>query len=296
MKAQSNITNSFKAPSLSKALEYVRHYHEGTQETRFAIIEEVVDSITILETEFTDKFQVFRARRVDADTVAPDYVDGLLWPKTQVTQAGRMNVNETPILYASAHGMTTLAETDPTKDHAIMAQFQVRPERGVRIATVGEFIRISRMGTTNFIQDPKIVSKVSQELGRLPKERLQSLLILDHLLLRSIMSNDPGYTLSTKVSACVFKKLRLTHAIGYPSVKHAWASNLAVKGQGFWGTWGLKSAIGTVVTELDAGVYDVPTYCGVTSIGDDGSLSWIEVEDGKQLSRKRLWVPPEYRS
>lgn len=229
-----------------------------------------------------------RARRLKAGE-QPSTVDELIWRKDAPASLGRANPAGYDVLYLADRQDTALQEARVGDDLAVVADFLIRPGCSVRIAPIGELLRIHRTGRGTFTGDHSGV--ITGMLNACKPDEARSLLITDAFLRQCLVGHN-DYEVSSQVALSVFEKLPVVTAVAYPSVRQLGATNFVVRTQGFWNNWRVGSVRYGQAHHLGMGFYKFSDTQGVDGIYSKGDLRWAPVDNPeKTLDLDPPWGP-----
>ena len=216
----------------------------------------------------------FRRCRTYADGEMPLHVDDVIWRKDVSAKLGRANPAGYQVLYVADRRDTALVETHVTHAVASVAEFCIQPGKSVRVVPIGEMTQIIRTGRGFLSGDAS--KTISDCLNACPPAEARSLLITDAFLLHCLVGHD-DYDVSSHVAHSIFTKLPAVGAIAYPSRRQQGAINYAVRVDGFWDTWALRSVRYGTATHLAMGYYSMPVDIAVDGVFPDGRLHWQQL-------------------
>jgi RES domain len=253
-----------------------------------ATIDRLVGIHPTTNVDWAGTWRYRRARRLDPGD-QPMTVDQLIWRKGVPASLGRANPAGYDVLYLADRQDTALQEARVGNDLAVVADFQIRPGRSVRIAPIGELLQIHRTGRGAFAGDHS--GALTDMLNGCAVDDARSLLITDAFLLNCLVGHD-DYELSSQVALSVFEKLPVVTAVAYPSVRQLGATNFVVRTEGFWDNWGVRAVRYGQAHPLGMGFYRFSDTQGVDGIHIDGSLDWTPVAIPEEtLLLDLLWTP-----
>lgn len=219
----------------------------------------------------------------------PTTVDQLIWRQDAPASLGRANPVGYEVLYLADRQDTALTEARVEDDLAVVADFQIRPGRSVRVAPIGELLQVHRTGRGSFAGDHSGV--ISNMLNACVVDEAGSLLISDAFLLKCLVGHN-DYEISSQVALSIFNKLPAVTAVSYPSVRQPGATNFVVRTEGFWDDWGVGAVRYGQASHLGMGFYRFSDTQGVDGIYTGGTLSWAPVANPEiTLALDPLWTP-----
>ncbi|EEK6800201.1 RES family NAD+ phosphorylase [Salmonella enterica subsp. enterica serovar Ruiru] len=159
----------------------------------------------------------------------------LLSPPPELTTIGRMNDKGNPMLYASYHIGTALAEVN-AKDGDIVQVIQLELPKnahsGIRCLAIGEIYNAYHGITTISPILSDEVRKIITRLGAKDIRGLMSFLYMDALsaeLLNDVLASENNYIYSRTLSRLLLEKHKDIDGIVFPSAKVKGTSNITLR-------------------------------------------------------------------
>ena len=181
-----------------------------------------------------------------------------------------------------------MRETRVDRGWVVIAEFQIRPQRGIFICPIGELSWIVRNGR-GFLSGGASPILSSMLNGCAPRDS-RSLIIADAFLYEEMTGHD-DYHRSSRVAGAIFKKLDRVSAIAFSSRRQLGAINLAVKADTFWENWGLTSVRRAYAEHLALGFYGLTQVISVTGVHHSGKFQWQENATDEEV---RILLKPPY--
>ena len=282
------ITEAYPPLPLGELKSIIESFDAVPSLDRRAIIDRLVRIHPTTSVEWGGQWRYRRARRLGPGN-QPNTVDQLIWRRDAPASLGRANPAGYEVLYLADRQDTALQEARVRDDLAVVADFQIRPRRSVRIAPVGELLQIHRTGRGTFAGDHSGI--ITDMLNACRPDEARSLLITDAFLRQCLVGNG-DYEISSQVALSVFEKLRGVTVVAYPSVRQIGATNFVVRTGSFWENWGISSVRYGQAHHLGMGFYRFSDTQAVDGIYSEGALRWTPVANPEEtLILDPLWTP-----
>jgi len=254
-------------------LESVETSTSADEQARF--IEQLVAAHQTVSMSLGRGSVFWRARRCGPGGFNEE--SSLSYPPAPLAKPGRLNNNGESVLYLSTRRETALAEVGAVAGDLIhLGGFRVKRDSSVRVASVGEWHVVHKLGKMRFGPPEgaraitRIMNKAGFEVGR-------SLIYVDAILgdiLASQSAHDTEYLSTRLLINALYKKLPEIDGIAYPSVKDV-GLNLAIRAQAAdRAIEGCASLMLEVQKVRRHGIYDYRTVKAARGVATDGSFDW----------------------
>ncbi|NUY03545.1 RES family NAD+ phosphorylase [Paraburkholderia sp. JPY169] len=153
------------------------------------------------------------------------------YPPAHVARVGRLNDAGSPCFYVAARKETAIAEVDAEEGHLVqLAGFRVREGNPVRLALVGEFSNVQKVGYMHFGgTDPDM--GITRLMNSMPPHDALKLIYIDKFfahVLADTDANKRNYLMSRALTRAIYSKGK-ADGIAFPSVKDRGGFNIGVK-------------------------------------------------------------------
>lgn len=218
---------------------------------------------------------LWRARRCGPDGFNDE--SSLSYPPASLAKPGRLNNGGESVLYLSTRRETALAEVGAAAGDLIhLGGFRVKPDSAVRVASVGEWHVVHKLGKMRF-GTPEGARAITRIMNKAGFEAGRSLIYVDAILgdiLARQNAHDTEYLTTRLLINALYKKLPEIDGIAYPSVKDA-GLNLAIRAQAAdRAVEGCASLVLEVQKVRRHGIYDYRTVKAARGVAPDGSFNW----------------------
>src|SRR6185437_15834983 len=232
------ITQAHPPLTLDEISALIGEFQSTSLEGKQGIIRRLIDVHPIMNLQWGQDWRYRRVRILGEDEV-PETVDELIWRRNVPAKLGRANPHGFQVLYLADRLDTALREVGATRDHVVIAEFQILPGKSIRVAPVGELTQIQRTGR-GFLSG-ETSSAITKMLNVCAPAEAKALLIADAFLLECLTNASDDYEVSSTVARGIFDKVEEINTISYPSCRQFGAINFAVRVERFWESWGLSS-------------------------------------------------------
>ena len=199
------------------------------------------------------------------------------YPPPHLADAQRLNDKGQPVLYLSPGRETALTEIGATAGETIhLAGFRVRPNEGLRVASIGEWHHVHKLGTMRF--GPREAANQFTRILNTGEYNMSRLMIYIDAVLGDLLARPDAHTIDYLTTRLLVKALYRKHptidGIIYPSVKDL-GLNLAVRSHAAdRAIEGCASLVIEVQRRRRFGVYDYRTIRAARGVKPDGSFVW----------------------
>ena len=234
----SKLTEIYPPLEIDELNEIWENFDSLAKAEQFDSIDKLVQTHPVLSvTMGSAKIKYWRARVVEKNH-SINNVSQIIWRTGVPAKLGRANPENFPVLYLAARRETALAEVGCNSgDNAVLANFEIRHGKTIRVAPIGELSMISRSGVGRLIQNTEKCADLDSKINACPRDEAIRLMATDQILAEILLNRQDDYELSSKVAHAIFSKHHDIQAVAYPSVRHMGGMNFAVKTQDFWDYW-----------------------------------------------------------
>lgn len=285
----SRITDQFPPMELDVLSWYVKSFFELPFDQQAAFITHLVNMHPILSIDWSGQ-DLARVRKLAPSQIISSVAD-VVWPENRSPSPGRIHVEGHPVVYLATSKDTALRETHVEDDTVALAYFSPMPDASIRLCPIGEITLILRQGKGQVVKQ-EFAQEFLGFLNHCPKEQLRAVAIADAFLCELLTHSSNDYRLTSLVPQAIFHKNDSIDAFLYPSQMQMAGTNIAIRRDRFWNTWGLTSVSRAKTTHLGAGFYKLSEVSQVNGIYTDGALQWAD-EIANDESRLALtpWQP-----
>jgi hypothetical protein len=173
---------------------------------------------------------IFWRARIVHDTPFKNLVE-MSYPPPHVAKVGRLNDAGSPCFYVAARKETAIAEIDAEEGHLVqLAGFRVHEGNPVRLALVGEFSNVQKVGYMHFAgTDPGM--GISKALNSMPHHDALKMLYIDKFFAHVLADTDArkkNYLISRALTRAIYSRIK-SDGIVFPSVKDYGGFNIGIK-------------------------------------------------------------------
>ncbi|RZI26815.1 RES family NAD+ phosphorylase [Pseudomonas orientalis] len=283
------ITDQFPPMELETLSSYVNDFYELSFLEQENFVSRLVDIHPVLSIEWQGQ-DLARVRKLSPLQNVSSVAD-VVWPEGQNPSPGRINVDGRPVVYLATSRDTALKETHVKDDSVALSYFSPMADASIRLCPIGEICLILRQGRGQVIQQESAKDFLGF-LNHCPKEQLRAIAIADAFLCELLTQSSGDYKLTSLVPQAIFQKNEAIDAFLYPSQMQLAGTNVAIRRDRFWSSWGLTSVSQAKATHLGAGFYKLSEISKVTGIYTSGAFQWAdEIERDESLIRLTPWQP-----
>lgn len=286
----SRITDQFPPMELEVLSWYVKRFFELPFDEQTAFVTHLVNIHPILSIDWPGQ-NLARVRKLKPSENISSVAD-VIWPEDRIPSPGRIHVEGYPVVYLATSKDTALRETHVEDDCVAIAYFSPMPEASVRLCPIGEITLILRQGKGQVIQE-EFAKDFMGFLNHCPKEQLRAVAVADAFLCELLTHSSDDYRLTSLVPQAIFRKNESIDAFLYPSQMQLAGTNIAIRRDRFWKSWGLTSVSRAKTAHLGAGFYKLSEVSQVNGIYTSGVFQWAEgiAADESRLSLDPAWRP-----
>lgn len=236
----------------------------------------ILDHYQIVNYEFHYNQAFWRARKC-FNTEGFANISDLGVPPIELTNPGRLNEANDPILYTSINQFSTLVEIGAEEGDIVhMAAFEQIQNRTIRCATIGEYAHISRWGT-GLISDT-VGKLLNEHMNKMPHDIGKSIVYTDAFLNSILKDKDAktnNYIHSRVLANLIFSRNPNIDAIEYSGVALEASRNYAIKPSS--ADKALRTSASFVLKinkKYKYGAYDFEVLRKANGVEADGRFFW----------------------
>jgi hypothetical protein len=139
------ITQAHPPRDLDELVTKIRRFDDLPLSEQQVFIEELVDAHPKLSLQWGPGWPFRRARALHKNEI-PKKVDDVIWSNKIPAKIGRANPKGFPMMYLADRRDTALREARIERGWAVVADFEIRPQRAIFICPIGELFQIARTG------------------------------------------------------------------------------------------------------------------------------------------------------
>lgn len=224
----------------------------------------------------SEDFVCYRVRKSELDTPFFNTSD-LIYPPKDKNKMGRMNSNETIVLYTSLNEFTAISESRIEKDDYFqLTKFKI--EKIMKVYHIGMFSDL----LFNYPRDTDKTKKKIQKLAPSCSDvAIKEFAALECALMDTFYcSSKQSYLLSSFIAESIFLEFQDVDAIMYPTMLNKFGINFAIKKEFVDNHMKINhSFLNCLVEAYSNGFYKYNTKYELEEFLNDGKLKFTEVKE-----------------
>ncbi|MDD0980670.1 hypothetical protein [Pseudomonas shahriarae] len=236
----------------------------------------ILDHYQLINYEFHYDRAFWRARRCPTEDGFANTSD-IGCPPIALTNSGRLNEAQNPILYTSINQPSTLVEIGAKEGDLIhVVAFEQIPNRAIRCGTIGEFSHIHRWGAG--LTSEKVGKLLNEHMSKMPHDVGKSVIYTDaflNSLLRDKDAKNNNYIHSRILASLIFSKNPGLDAIEYSGVALESSRNYAFKPSSAERALQIGAHFVLKITKkYKYGIYDFEVLRNAAGVEATGEIVW----------------------
>ncbi|MGY2313536.1 hypothetical protein ACW9I6_02525 [Pseudomonas sp. SDO5522_S412] len=236
----------------------------------------ILDHYQIINYEFRYNKAFWRARKCPTEKGFLN-ISELGSPPIALTQSGRLNEANDPILYTSTNQYSTLIEIGAEEgDFIHIVAFEQLPNQKIRCGSIGELTHMHRWGSG--LSSETVGKLLNDYVGKMPHDVGKSVIFTDSFfssLLKDKEAKKSDYIHSRTLANLIFSRNPNLDAIIYSGVALESSRNYAFKPSSVERTLKIGA---TFVLKINKkykyGAYDFEVLRNADGVESDGTLIW----------------------
>ncbi|TAN66933.1 MAG: hypothetical protein EPN17_11915 [Methylobacter sp.] len=225
----------------------------------------------------------WRGRKSTSDGFSS--ADRLHCPPPEVTNTGRLNDKGAPCLYAATRKTTVFRELDAKEgDYFHVVAIRIRPEKSIRIITIGDLFNVFKTGKTRFL-GREVNQALSRMLNSHPDRELATRILYVDAFLGELLADkeakDSDY-LTTRILASTAYEKSGADGMFYPSVQDHVGMNLSILPEAYYsGMHIVCSQVIRINSVHSYGFYDYEITKHCEKINESNCFVWGNVSSDR---------------